>query len=80
MKITVTKYHILVGARSRTETCPVALAIKDAFSDLRVKVFWNHIHIKGKNIFLPDEIVKWIDDFDKCRPSKPITFDLEVGK
>jgi hypothetical protein len=67
--------------RPRTQVCPVALAIREAFGDGRaVSVSQWAVHVWGNSllVWFPQEVCRWIETFDRNLPVAPIEFDLQL--
>lgn len=85
MEINVTQEHIdkaneLLNLMSRSECCPVALAIKEVlgqeWSCGFSVAFKKHVGI----IELPLHIKQFIDDFDNHKPVSPTKFTYKIVK
>ena len=82
MIIDVTYFDILRGKRTKTNACPVALAIKRAVNPLwRVSVIPTNVHfyhsISEYNRLIPPEVTEFIKAFDAGRLIAPFSFVLE---
>lgn len=81
--VSVTAEHILIGDRQDCESCPVALAIAQAFPDLTyVSVDTDIISVQaveGGRTYLdvPCEVVDFVLDFDAGCDVEPFTFELD---
>jgi len=80
MTVKVSKKNIDGGARANCQLCPVALALLEQFPDSDPIVESAHVSIKDAgNILIyrmPDEAVKFVDDFDEGLEVKPFKFEL----
>ena len=82
MRVRVTEFHIAMGKRSMGESCPVALALKDAGFDHAV------VDYSGLVVRRDGEILRqvhsrktgaWLISYDLSRcKAKPFEFELEV--
>lgn len=84
-KVTVTAHDIKYGVPRNASFCPVAKAIRRAFSykvevDVRIKHCWLNDSLKG--IKLPEAATEFIITFDaqQERPVKPFTFILKYQR
>lgn len=77
MIIKVTKSHISRGFTNRSDTCPVALAIREQtpFTDAKVGCYYVYKQV-GK-LRLPRVATDWIDQFDAVGIGSPFEFELE---
>ncbi len=80
MKITVTKTHIAKGYRTVPARCPVALALRAAFPEFRVRVGSFSVEIDHLEYSLPTKVCDFIFDFDAKFPVKPFSFVLSQTK
>lgn len=74
--IKVTKKHIRRGMRESKDSCPIALAMKEAgaFPELEVTnfmAFW-----RGRHSDLPRSARRFVKTFDAGRPVKAFNFYL----
>lgn len=81
--VSVTAEHIAEGEREQCETCPVALAVKDAFPGallVSVNGWTIRICFRDRDVLvrLADEAGDWIAAFDNCCPVSPFTFEIEI--
>ena len=83
MRIKVTQKNIDKGYRGSCDTCPLALALKEAIPTARlVSVgtesigFTREGQSRWKIIKLPPQARFFVDDFDAGKPVKPFEFDL----
>ncbi len=80
MKIRVTQECIDAGTPRACGSCPVALAVIDAFLEkVRVEVFGFGISVvnqtKLKNFFLPEVAFKFMEKFDRGESVEPFEFE-----
>lgn len=80
--VSVTKDHIKKGVKSEKDCCPMALAMKDAgCKDVivdRTAMFFRETNGDENAIVLPDDVKRFVDDFDRGMKVKPITFKLTL--
>lgn len=79
MKISVKQKHIERGKGRSKIDCPIALAMREAFTDSSVCVYpkFYHIRYDGIDYALPQTCTEFIDDFDNKRPVKPFSFRIK---
>ena len=81
MKINVTKRNIEKGKRKSCGACPVALALRRTFKVTEVSVA-SRIVIFGLSpqacFETPDEVLRFMDRFDRRCKVEPFSFELEV--
>ena len=84
--VTVTAAHIASGTPRDCATCPIALAVADAFPGARsvaVNAFFARVTLPGHshplNMRLPDEASSFAADFDIGYHVEPFAFELETG-
>jgi len=77
VKIKVTQRHIDTAYPGECDSCPVALAIRDAVDGRPVSVFYGSIVIGKSDCFMPDEVYDFVLDFDAGAPVEPFEFDLD---
>ena len=75
MKIEITQQDIDNGMKDRVDGCAIALGLKHEFTyEISVAPGWIWI---GKDWYqATPEVDRWIADFDKGKPVKPITIEL----
>jgi hypothetical protein len=77
MRIKVLTRHIRKGIRGSNCSCPIALALNEAYKTTDIRVMFSWAHIGDLIIDLPRKAVKFIKDFDKKKSSvKPFEFEL----
>lgn len=77
MKIQVKRTHIQRGRQGKTDSCPIALSIKESLGAKSVQVEADTVTIGKRTFDLPDEAVRFIDFFDDCKDSvEPFEFEL----
>lgn len=81
MKIRVTPKDILKGRRNIGDSCPIALAIKRrVYYSVHVGrtqlTFYNKKECKSYD--LPPKAIKFINEFDKHKKVKPLTFNINI--
>ncbi len=75
VKVQVTQAHIDKGTRFNTNSCPVALALRDAFNE-KCSVF-SFIHIHGYEFAqTPSSVFRRIQKFDKNTEMTPFDFEI----
>ena len=82
MQIDVTYFDIQRGKRTKSNACPVALAIKRAVdSHWLVSVIPGNAHFYGsiavENRSLPRQVTEFIEAFDAGNIVAPISFEIE---
>ena len=81
MTFVVSQQYIDKGRQQSGYYCPVALAIYEAFSDVRVYVGNTLIEIGKDKYTMPAVLGAWIDEYDYAeepRQAKPIAFELPI--
>ena len=80
MQVTITQTHINQGTQYHLNSCPVALAIIAAGLDGQgLYVHKQYVYLRGRGSFgLPEEVRKFIADFDTGKPVEPFSFDLPI--
>lgn len=88
MKVKVTRKHISKGRKGDSESCPIALALRDKFNLSRglVNVYESSVVIDNEDDIEGDEEYyfirrgqRFIQRFDKGLPVKPCTVELING-
>ena len=77
MKITIKKEHIRKGERRTPDSCPIALAIKEAGLGKVVYVNWRAAFVDGKEFPLPLEARLFVAGFDTGETVFPFSFNLD---
>lgn len=81
LKITVCRKHLMKGARSSINSCPIALAVKDALITQNVRVTPREMIVNDQAFSLTEAMTEFIGKFDagriSRRKSKPFSFYLE---
>ena len=78
--IEITQQDIDTGKRRNSANCAIALALKREFAyDMNVLGLVGDLIQIGKDGYqaMP-EVIRWVADFDRGRPVKPITLELET--
>lgn len=78
MKVHVTPKHINQGSKFNCESCPVALALREATKKW-VRVYGSQLNVGHIIYKTPDIVISFLTDFDSGRDVKPFSFELEVG-
>ena len=80
MKIQVTQQDINIGKMRNSSNCAIALALKREFAyDMNVLgLVGDLIQIGKEGYQAMPEVIRWVADFDRGRPVKPITLELET--
>jgi hypothetical protein len=78
LRVEVKQQHIDKGRRRRSESCPIALAVRDAgYRDVKVglNLSFGKRGTPGRKILrLPLQASVWIHNFDNGKPVKPFVF------
>lgn len=81
-QINVTYDHIMRGDRAESNSCPIALALREQDDVNDARVYDNHIMIYKENKQLSfsvnGEMIRFIHEFDAGRGVKPFSFDMEL--
>lgn len=86
MQIPVTQEHIDQGVRGMATQCPVALAIKAAYTPVEchplvgyhvIDLALQHSRTEFDILF---NLSRWIGDFDNLRHVDPVTISLNLSK
>ena len=76
--ISVTAGHIAKGFARDCEHCPVALALRDAFPEVRhISVTSLYVRMGIREHELPAEVQQFTWEFDTGQPVGPFTFELD---
>jgi hypothetical protein len=90
MKVSITTEDIKKGIPTNFFSCPVALAVSRATKksigvawgskDEIDPLFYPMFCKSGKwtFVYLPVEVLNWINDFDRKMPVEPIDFEVEL--
>ena len=86
IKVDLEQKHIDHGTACNSGSCPAALAITEALPGVHaVKVeswtiylYRTSGHTFGMAVDTPDSVTNFIKDFDRGRPVKPFSFNLDV--
>lgn len=75
MKIQITQQDIDKGMKDHVAGCAIALRLQQEFAyEISVSGWWIWI---GKDYYrATPEVRRWISDFDRSKPVKPITIEL----
>lgn len=82
MKIQVTQEHINAGKQHSSTSCPVALALKDAFPQEKISVGYHTVinWPRGRaTIDIPPEVTESIISFDAIKQMEPFEFEFDPG-
>jgi hypothetical protein len=71
-EVHVTREHITKGTRGNTDSCPIGLAVKDAFPGTN-KVSIAKYADGTKDFTFIDFILKWVADFDSGNEVEPFS-------
>jgi hypothetical protein len=80
VKITVTQEHINKGQQSNCKACPIALAVKEKYTDPEAYILVTgsisvYLPNEGLLIYtLPKKAAKFIESFDRGLSVKPFSF------
>ena len=80
MKVPITQQDINIGKMRNSSNCAIALALKREFAyDMNVLGLVGDLIQIGKDGYqaMP-EVIRWVANFDRGRPVKPITLELET--
>lgn len=88
MKLRITKYHIQNGDPGRSDTCPIALALKDHYPTTEPRVLpysaslndFSEYPTRSYTSSLSKRAMKFIEDFDRKRKVSPLTIILKFPK
>lgn len=77
--INVTAKHIAEGLKGDACWCPIARAIRDQVpSEEEVYVFPAGVSVAGGTTMLPDEALRFVQDFDAGLSVEPFSFALDI--
>lgn len=78
--IAVTEDDIKNGERKNMGFCPIALAVKRAFSVDHVRVFNDYVQVQTVQYDLPLSAQGFVERFDLLGHSSVVPFVLELGE
>lgn len=77
--VKVTRKHIVRGKQDNAVFCPVALALKEAFPNLRcVLVDTKTVSFRNGWAQLPRRVINFIKRFDNTKSVKPFSFSISL--
>ena len=79
MKVDVTEEDLRAGIAGNRCYCPVARALKRAFSTENVNVNYNNIRVVDKLYASPPEVQAFVRNYDNLGGETPKPFSFEVG-
>lgn len=76
IKISIAPRHIRCGTKGSMESCPIALAIKEALLTDNVKVDGSGIFINERKYEVDKKDLRFIERFDNGERVSPYSFEL----
>ena len=80
IRIRVTSKDIELGVQSKSDSCPIARAIKRKKLGTKIAVGIGDIYIdaKIKKVSNPERVFRFVNDFDFGSPVEPFSFTLTL--